>query len=297
MGKLAVLTDLHVDINHLAEADLQSFRAELQRQGITHFHLAGDLANKVERAVATAEFFQEVVPTTFHWGNHEMADITAEGDFEDFDHPQFLNFKTIELSENLVLIGVNGWYDYQFSDMKDQQEIVRLKNLFWYDRMIDRAGTDPEISQRVSARLEETLQQIPATQQVIVATHFVPRAEFIVQHTGKYTRWNHLNAFLGAKGFGESLAKFANVQQVVFGHTHRRFGTEAIDGVTYHCRPFGYFFEWRLTRDFVLNNQLAESFNPTKMRGLLRKNQEAFDQYKQAHLLEEFQRSLTIIPY
>ena len=297
MGKLAVLTDLHVDINHLEEAELKQFRDELVRQGITHFHLAGDLANKVERAVATAEFFQERIPTTFHWGNHEMADIHDESDFEDFNHPQFLNFDQVELAKDTVLVGVNGWYDYRFSDMEDQKEIVRLKNLFWYDRMIDREGLDPEISQRVSARLEATLQQIPETKNVIVATHFVPREEFIVQHTGKYTRWNHLNAFLGSKMFGESLAKFSNVQQVIFGHTHRRFGTETIEDVVYHCRPFGYFFEWRLTRDFVLGNQLAESFNPTKMRGLLRKNQEAFDAYKKEHLLEEFQRSLTIIPY
>lgn len=130
-----------------------------------------------------------------------------------------------------------------------------------------------------------------------MATHFVPKEEFIVHHTGKYTRWNHLNAFLGSKEFGETLSGFSNIEQVVFGHTHRRFGEQRIDDVLYHCRPFGYYFEWQLTREFVFENQLADIFNPTKMRGLLRKHQTAFDNYRAVHLLEEFQRGMTVIEY
>jgi putative phosphoesterase len=297
MGKLAVVTDLHVDINHLTELELGMFRDFLLKQEVTHFHLAGDTANNVERAVAVVEFFNQKIPTTFHWGNHEMADITDEVNFEDFSEPHFLNFKTVDLSSEYVLLGVNGWYDYQFSDMKDTKEILRLKNLFWYDRMIDRQGTDPEISQKISQRMSDVLQTIPKEKKILLTTHFVPREEFIVQHSGKYSRWNHLNAFLGAKSFGETLAYFPNVDQVVFGHTHRRFGTQQIDDVIYHCRPFGYYFEWQLTREFILGNHLAEVFNPTKMRGILRKNQVAFDAYKQEHLLEEFQKSLTLLDY
>uniref|UniRef100_UPI00403FA152 metallophosphoesterase n=1 Tax=Candidatus Enterococcus willemsii TaxID=1857215 RepID=UPI00403FA152 len=297
MGKLAVVTDLHADINHLTIADLQRFRDYLEAQEVTHFHLAGDIANKVKTAVEVVDFFQQGLPTTFHWGNHEMADIGREQDFEDYNHQHFLNFSTVELSSSHVLLGVNGWYDYQFSDIKDANEILRLKNLFWYDRMIQRAGTDPEISQRVSERLGKVLTTIPTDKKIVVATHFVPKEEFIVQHTGKYQRWNHLNAFLGAKIFGETLEQFPAVEQVVFGHTHRRFGTQTIADIIYHCRPFGYYFEWQLTRAFVLDNQLAEVFNPTKMRGILRRNQPAFDRYKEQHVLDEFKRSVTMIDY
>ncbi len=297
MGKLAVVTDLHADINRLSEADLTLLRHYLLAQDVTRLHLAGDIANKVDRAAQVVRFFDQQIPTTFHWGNHEMADITDEHEFEDFQAENFLNFKTVELSPAKVLLGVNGWYDYRFSDIEDAREIVRLKQLFWYDRMIKRAGTDPEISERVCERLANVLTAIPREKQIILATHFVPREEFIVQHTGKYARWNHLNAFLGAKGFGETLANFTNVEQVVFGHTHRRFGTQTVDQTTYHCRPFGYYFEWQLTREFVLNNQLAEVFNPTKMRSVLKKHQAAFDAYKREHLLNEFQRGVTLIDY
>lgn len=297
MHKLAIVTDLHADINRLTPADLTRLRDYLEEQQISRLHLAGDTANKVDRALEVVSLFNEVIPTTFHWGNHEMADITQEQDFEDFSHQQFLNFKTMALSEQKIFVGVNGWYDYQFSDMKDTNEIVRLKNLFWYDRMIQRQGTDPEISQRICERLYQVLATIPKEKQIVLATHFVPQAEFIVQHTGKYARWNHLNAFLGSKAFGETLDNFENIEHVIFGHTHRRFGTHQLGETTYHCRPFGYYFEWQLTKEFVLNNQLAEVFNPTKMRGVLRRHQAAFDTYKQTHLLEEFQRSLTIIDY
>lgn len=297
MGKLAVITDLHVDINHLNEPELLLLRDYLEEQEITHLHLAGDIANQADRAIQTAAFFEQRLPTTFHWGNHEMASLTNEEDFEDYREPRFLNFDTVELSSSKVLLGVNGWYDYRFSDMKDQKEILRLKNLFWYDRMIQREGTDPQISQRICSRLAEVLSRIPTEKKIILATHFVPKEEFIVHHTGKYTRWNHLNAFLGSKEFGETLSGFSNIEQVVFGHTHRRFGEQRIDDVLYHCRPFGYYFEWQLTREFVFENQLADIFNPTKMRGLLRKHQTAFDNYRAVHLLEEFQRGMTVIEY
>jgi inhibitor of KinA sporulation pathway (predicted exonuclease) len=99
MNKLAIVTDLHADINHLSIENLAQLRNYLKEQQISHLHLAGDTANKVDRALAVVDFFNEAMPTTFHWGNHEMADITQEQDFEDFANPFFLNFKTLDLSE------------------------------------------------------------------------------------------------------------------------------------------------------------------------------------------------------
>lgn len=297
MGKLAVITDLHVDINQLQEEELLQLRHFLLERRVTHLHLAGDVANKVEKTLQIVAFFHQKIPTTFHWGNHEMASITVENDFEDYTQDNFLNFNTVELSDSKVLLGVNGWYDYRFSDIKDDKEILRLKQLFWYDRMIHREGTDPQISQKINQRLRQTLATIPSKKQIILATHFVPKAEFIVHHTGKSIRWNHLNAFLGSQGFGEVLTEFSNVKQVVFGHTHRRFGEQEIDGILYHCQPFGYYYEWEMTWEFLMNNQLTETFNPPKMRSLLRQHQEAFTAYRQVHLLEEFQRGVTLIDY
>lgn len=297
MGKLAIISDLHVDINHLNDKELAMLRNFCLEQGITRLHFAGDIANKVDRALAVVDFFDCAIPTTFHWGNHEMPDIQQENDFENFKDNRFLNFTTVDLSENTVLVGINGWYDYQFSDLKDEKEIKRLKNLFWYDRMIDRKGTDPEISTAICEKLQVFLASIPIQKQVILSTHFVPKPEFIVHQSGKYARWNHLNAFLGSPDFGRVIDRFSNVSDVVFGHTHRRFKKQKINGIYYHCQPFGYYYEWQLSREFVKENQLSEVLEPTKLRGVLRRHDKEFLHYRKVHLLEEVQKGMTILDY
>ncbi|WP_430610827.1 metallophosphoesterase [Enterococcus sp. DIV0876] len=297
MGKLAIISDLHADINHLSDSHFQQIADYLKQQQVDHLHLAGDIANKKERALAVIGFFQgQGLSVTFHWGNHEMADLT-EQDIEGFDHPAFLNFQSIALSDTHLLLGVNGWYDYQYSDLTSEKEIMRLKRLFWYDRMIHRQGTDPEISHAINQHLRKVLATIPADKHVILSTHFVPQPAFIVRQTGKYARWNHLNAFLGSPEFGAVVAEFPQVQQVVFGHTHRRFEPKHIAGALYHCRPLGYYYEWAMTRRFVQENQLTDSYQPTKIRGMLRQYDAAFAAYKQVHLIEELEQGITFITY
>ena len=69
--------------------------------------------------------------------------------------------------------------------MQSTEEILRLKHLFWYDRMIQRTGTDPEISHQINERLRQTLRGLPQDKEVIVTTHFVPKATFIVKTNGE----------------------------------------------------------------------------------------------------------------
>lgn len=295
MGNLAIISDLHVDINRLEEKELLILWQCLKEKRITRLHLAGDTANKISKALAVVSFFQNKLPVTYHWGNHEMADL-PETMIESYDDPAFLNFQSVELSSSKFLLGVNGWYDYQFSDLSDEAEIYRLKQLFWYDRVIQRSATDPEISQQINHKLKEVLRAFPADKKIILSTHFVPKSSFIVRQSGKYVRWNHLNAFLGSPNFGKVIDEFDNVDHVVFGHTHRRFSDQKINKTIYSCRPFGYYFEWQIAREFV-HNQLKQELDFTKLRNVLRKNQAAFDQFKEQHLKAEFLRAMTIIPY
>ena len=297
MGIVAIISDLHVDINGLEGASLQRLRDFLFEQGVTHLHLAGDTANTHQKTLQTVAFFQEKIATTFHWGNHEMIDLTGEAEIEDFSAESFLNFRTIALSQETLLLGVNGWYDYGYSDLQNERETRRLKDLFWYDRQIIRSASDPQISEAINQRLAQTLEQLPRDKRIILATHFVPKKEFIIHHEGEHQRWNQLNAFLGSQSFGNVIDQFPQVTDVVFGHTHRRFASQKIENTWYHCRPLGYYYEWQLTRDFVFEHHLVEKYRPTKLRTILRQNQTAFMQQKERFLLDEFQRSLTLIPY
>ncbi len=57
MGKLAVITDLHADINHLGASELTKLFELLQEYGATRLHFAGDTANKIDQTLAINHFF------------------------------------------------------------------------------------------------------------------------------------------------------------------------------------------------------------------------------------------------
>lgn len=299
MGKLAVVTDLHADINHFGVEELTQLFELLTEEGITRLHFAGDTANKIEQTLAVNHFFrQRGLPTTFNLGNHEMGNIKGEQMIEHYPDSHFLNLRYLPLNRQTVLLGFNGWYDYGFSELDDPQKIRSIKNIYWYDRIIERFSDDQTVDQFLLQQLRSVLDDLAhKNYQVILATHFVPKEEFIVHLEGKYQVWNKLNAFLGSQALGELLNQYDNLQQVVFGHTHRRFADQRIHDTIYSCRPVGYYYEWGITREFVLANQLAEVFVPMKMRNVLNKHQADFAAYKKVHLAEELRQALTVIPY
>lgn len=299
MGKLAILSDLHVDINQLGESELAQLVEVLQAKEITRVHLAGDTANKLEQLLWTVQFIEEHhSPVTYNFGNHEMPDLENEQEIENYQDSRFLNFKVISLNVDQVLLAFNGWYDYSYAIETDQTKSLAAKNLYWYDRFIQRELNDPRTQDVILNQLKIILDQLAeANKQVIVATHFVPKREFIVYHQGKYERWNQLNAFLGSEKTGELFDQYDNIKQVVFGHTHRRFPDRLLAGTLYSARPFGYFYEWHLTREFMLDNQLMESFNPMKVRGVLKNHKEAFNLFRREQLNREFAESMTVIDY
>lgn len=299
MSRLAIISDLHMDINQLDELDLTLLVDVLQEAGVTHLHLAGDTANKVEKVLQTVAFIeQHGMTASFNFGNHEMPDVEPEFEIEHFSDKHFLNLAYQELNSNLVLLAFNGWYDYSYSVEKDPVKNLATKNLYWYDRFIHRQGDDPAINRHILQELKLVLDKLATDEKkVLIATHFVPKKEFIVYQKAPYERWNSFNGFLGSEATGELFDNYKNVELVVFGHTHRRFPQKRIHGTTYSCRPFGYYFEWQLTRRFVLENQLMPEFNPMKLRKILKDNQTEFNHYRRLHLKKEFERALTLWDY
>ncbi|MFI3621389.1 metallophosphoesterase [Vagococcus fluvialis] len=299
MGKLAIISDLHVDINKLAEPEINQLINVLKNNKVTHLHIAGDTANTTKKVIETVNQIETAnIPMTFNFGNHELADIKEPRLMEEFLDERFLNLKTYPLTEKLVLIGVNGWYDYSFAIEEDHKKIVAAKNLFWYDRLIERGATDPEIMGIILIELKRLLDELKKeNKEVIIATHFVPKREFVHYHTGEYERWNQINAFLGSDAFGDLIDGYDHVKQVVFGHTHRQFPDTLINGTIYTAKPFGYFYEWQLTREFMLSNHLMTNFNPLRVRKLLKGHEAEFESFKQMMLSTEFTNKLTFIDY
>ena len=299
MSKLAIMSDLHVDINKLFTNEINQLITVLKHNHVTHLHLAGDTANTTKRLFETINQIEASdITVTFNFGNHELPDIPSPELMESFPDTRFLNLKSFPLNDELVLLGVNGWYDYSFALEDDHKKIIAAKNLFWYDRLIERNATDPGVMATILQQLEEQLNELSLTnKQVILATHFVPRKEFVYYHTGEYERWNQINAFLGSSALGDLIDKYDNVKHVIFGHTHRQFEETLINNTIYSAKPFGYFYEWQLTREFMLSNHLMTSFNPLKVRKLLKDHEESFESFKQLKLTTEFTNKMTLIDY
>ena len=230
MTRLAVMSDLHIDLNHFETYEIDTLIKCLKDQKVTHLHIAGDISNHY--FIDTKPFLHKLskeVKVTSNLGNHDMLDL--EDDLIDN-----LDFQVIDLG-SMTLLAFHGWYDYSYSGEK-LDKILKRKKQLWFDRRLKRLGNDPEICHNGLKRLDDILNDLD-TSKLIVAMHFVPHNRFTMTHE----RFKPFNAFLGSEQFHKIFVKHS-VKDVVFGHAHRSYGTVTIDGVTYHSRPLGYRREW-----------------------------------------------------
>ena len=282
MTRLAVMSDLHIDLNHFETYEIDTLIKCLKDQKVTHLHIAGDISNHY--FIDTKPFLHKLskeVKVTSNLGNHDMLDL--EDDLIDN-----LDFQVIDLG-SMTLLAFHGWYDYSYSGEK-LDKILKRKKQLWFDRRLKRLGNDPEICHNGLKMLEDILNDLD-TSKLIVAMHFVPHNRFTMTHE----RFKPFNAFLGSEQFHKIFVKHS-VKDVVFGHAHRSYGTVTIDGVTYHSRPLGYRREWDLTIDFVSNHPELNptgTWNLSKRYNLVKKRPEFLD-YEKKELANEFLSSMTL---
>ena len=282
MTRLAVMSDLHIDLNHFETYEIDTLIKCLKDQKVTHLHIAGDISNHY--FIDTKPFLHKLSKEgncTSNLNSHDMLDL--EDDLIDN-----LDFQVIDLG-NMTLLAFHGWYDYSYSGEK-LDKILKRKKQLWFDRRLKRLGNDPEICYNGLKRLDDTLNDLD-TSKLIVAMHFVPHNRFTMTHE----RFKPFNAFLGSEQFHKIFVKHS-VKDVVFGHAHRSYGTVTIDGVTYHSRPLGYRREWDLTIDFVSNHPELNptgTWNLSKRYNLVKKRPEFLD-YEKKELANEFLSSMTL---
>ncbi|OZV23989.1 metallophosphoesterase [Streptococcus sobrinus] len=282
MTKLAIISDLHIDLNQFSDFEKETLLTILQETGVTHLHLAGDISNHhKDISLPFIEELRKSLEVTYNLGNHDMLDLN------DSEINQ-LDFQVYNLGSR-QLLAFHGWYDYSFS-REPTDKILRLKKIFWFDRRLNRQESDPAITQKVLARLEDLLQHLD-TSRLIVAMHFVPHQDFTMTHP----KFAPFNAFLGSQKFHQIFVNYG-VRDVVFGHAHRSYGDQTIEGVTYHSHPLGYIREWDLTIDFVSNHpelNPSGTWNLSKRYNLVRKNPD-YQAYKKEQFQTELLKSMTI---
>lgn len=287
MKKLAVMSDLHIDLNHIQEEEQDLLIQILKEEKIDHLHLAGDISNDfIGLSLPFIKAIGKDIPLTFNLGNHDMLGLSEKT-------IQELDFQETLLSKETLLLSFHGWYDYSFFPEKSFAQNRAFKQQFWFDRRLRRLEEDPSLTASICQKLDQKLSE-STFQRIIVSMHFVPHRDFLLTHP----KFKPFNAFLGSHKFHDIFEQYP-VTDVVFGHNHRRMQARQIDTIYYHSKPLGYQKEWQLTADFIKSQKdLIDSSrrNPNQLYTAI-KNRESFQNYKKNLLSQEFRLAMTIIDY
>ena len=285
MKKLGLMSDLHIDSNGFGDLEVQTLLDVLKEENISHLHVAGDISNQwKEISLPFLERLADSHTVTWNLGNHDMLGLSEEDIQEE-------SIKVYPLGDK-TLVSVDGWYDYSFVPEFSYDQHLRNKRLYWFDRRLERVGSDPEITEALLTRLEKVLDGVTGT--IVVAMHFVPHDQFLLRHP----YFQRFNAFLGSPRFHKLFSRYA-ISDVVFGHTHHRFANVDIDGISYHCKPLGYQREWRLVEDFftAYPEYRIEKMYHLHKRFAAIKDLPEFQDFRRQHLKEEFREALTVLEY
>ncbi|MFD0898429.1 metallophosphoesterase [Loigolactobacillus binensis] len=261
MRKVAMTSDNHFDINRVDIAAVVAQQVTyLLTQQVTDYLIAGDLFNDFRETVAYVEqMAQQLQPhcrVFFIAGNHDMVRGTDFSELQSRVNTHYAHQKLITFpGTDYVLIGNNGWYDYQFAQLpgKTMTDFAHWKKAFWIDGVIEQPLSDPERMDLVLATTEKQLRQAKAQhKKVLFMTHFVPQDAYIIHQQRALLETG--NAYMGSPRLGALLQQY-QVAYVLFGHTHFKYPPHQIAGTTYLCRPVGYGtkrrHEWRFGRDFI----------------------------------------------
>lgn len=246
--KIAFTSDLHIDVNSLEYEVLDVMVDTLNDLSIDKLFVAGDTFNNYNKTISFFNHLNSLVETEvyFIFGNHEYwtNNLTYEKSLEDLS-PWYFHNKIINITDDVVMIGSNGWFDLSFvqSVYNDFTKVLPHDDYTLYS--IGRQSFDlgrvqignqhKDIFKKMYNETQDLLEKTKG-KQVLFATHFLPHEDFL---TYRNNLWNTCNAFMGSKHIHELLKEY-NVTDCTFGHTHTRFGTKQIDNINYHANPIGY---------------------------------------------------------
>lgn len=262
MRKIAMTSDNHFDVNQLDANELLTQQAAyLLAQHYTDYLIAGDLFNDFTASVAYVEALARCLAPQcrvfFIAGNHDMVRGADFATLQSEVNAHYVHQKMIDFpGTNYVLIGNNGWYDYQFAQVPDKTaaDFAQWKRAYWIDGAIEQPLSDRQRMDLVLSDTAAKLAQAAAQhKQVLYMTHFVPQDAYI-SHVPRQPHWEMANALMGSPRLGALLSRY-HVAYALFGHTHFKYPPRQIAGTTYFCRPVGYgtkrHYEWKFGTDFI----------------------------------------------
>ncbi|MFC6180250.1 metallophosphoesterase [Lactiplantibacillus daowaiensis] len=267
MVRIAFSSDNHFDVNRVdASVMMQQQAAYLLAHQVQWYLIAGDLFNDFQRSQQYVVDLQALLgpQTRVLWvaGNHDMVhgvsfDELEKGAFDGYLHNRFMDIPNTDWR----IIGNNGWYDYQFAlgqGKETARDYAQWKYAFWIDRAIKQPLSDPERATLALTQIETQLAAAQAAhKQVILMTHFVPRADFVPLGHGHHF-WEMARALMGTPRLGTLIDQY-QVAQVLYGHLHLHPAPRTIGVTTYYDQAVGYgrqrLNEWQ-TDNFMAEWQL-----------------------------------------
>ena len=245
--KIGFLSDLHITNNsNFIEHAVNSVYEVVSENKVDKLFLAGDTSNNYKMTFEFIERLSELgIDTYTILGNHEYWSTDYE-QAKLLNNDKYLHGKSLKLTDDVVVIGIDGFFDYSFVTEVDNKytnkvnkEIFRLRSVGERTFDLSRMKIKKKDYEETFNHMKELLiNQLEANlgKQVIVFMHHVPHQNFIVYNDDKI--WTSNNSFMGSKKFHE-IFKEHKVNKVIFGHTHKQF-SDIIDNVQYFCNPVGY---------------------------------------------------------
>ena len=256
--KIGIISDIHIDMNFTDEDRVTSSLSRyVKEHSLDMMIVAGDVASDYKKVL---EAFNRIenegnVPCLFVPGNHDIwtENYPEKTSWEIYEllklHSNNLANGPYEISENWVVIGDLGWYDYSFGDKKytlNDFNQMKYEERVWQDSIHafwDRSSLD--MHKYFLEKLETQLEQYK-NRNIILVTHVLPIIDFTVQPPSPM--WEYMNAFLGSKDYGELILRYPNVKYSISGHVHYR-KRKVIGNTEFICHCLGYRSEWYKNTD------------------------------------------------
>jgi putative phosphoesterase len=256
--KIGILSDIHVDLNNTGTDDVTSAVCQtIETENIDLFICAGDVADDYRRTMQTIE---EIRTRTgrrclFVPGNHDIwveyhPKMNSRQIYEALgDLPDNLSTIPVPLTDDWIVIGDLGWYDYSFGSAeytKEDFDRMRFGERIWQDgiKAIWNRGT-VEQHRHFYDKLKRQL-EAHTDKRIIFVTHVLPINDFTVHN--RNAMWDYLNAFLGSPEYGDLVGRHSNVKYAISGHVHYR-KKKRIGETEYICNCLGYIDEWKTGTD------------------------------------------------
>ena len=246
--KLLICSDVHFDINTASTGVdvVHIFVQFVKKKKVDRVVIAGDISDSAETTIQMIDFIEKEsdVPVSFIPGNHDIwgeKENESEKAYEKLkSHPSCLINNPILLNEEVVLVGIMGWYDYSFGTNGTPLEVFkRKKKTYMQDGLYAKWNlSDGTLFKQEWSEGKKVLDEL-VQKEVMLITHFVPYDAYIT-YSKMNSEWNFCNAYFGGREAGEIIDSYDNISALIFGHIHKRHGRKHFHGKDVICTPLGY---------------------------------------------------------